>query len=511
MFPKTQGVGGGRKVYRVEIYSLVRVAHFIDGKSQRQVARELGIDRKTVKKIILQSLPPGYQRKQTQAFPKLGPHKEWLDEVLESDKKVHHKQRHTATRLYQRLKDEHNYTGGYTTIRNYVAKKRLNSKEMFVPLSHDPGMAQADFGQAQVKINGVLCLAHFLVIQLPFSDGMFVKAYPAENTESFCEGHASAFIFFGGVPRRILYDNTTIAVQKILGNGQRQQTAGFLALQSHYLFEQAFANVARGNEKGGVENLVGYCRRNFMVPVPNFESFEALNAHLESCCRKRQLDIVRGHKETIQVRLSQESFLPLPPIPYECCRVQPGKINSQGLVRFQNNDYSVPTSTGQQKVLVKGYVDKVVIIFQGKAIAEHKRSYGQAEVLFNPLHYLKLLERKTGAFIQAAPLKGWKLPPIFQKVHEILSRKEGKEGSRQYIRLLQLLENYSVTVLEKSLEQAVVLDVVNEDAIKHLVKRQVENRPPNLALINYPAIPIVYVAPTNLGSYTKLLSQRGSL
>jgi transposase len=509
MSPKTQRVEGGGKVYRVEIYSLVRIAHFIDGKSQRQVARELSLNRRTVQKIISQSLPLGYQRKQNPATPTLSMHIEWLDEILESDKKVHRKQRHTATRLYQRLKDERDYTGGYTTIRTYVAKKRLNSKEMFVPLSHDPGMAQADFGQAQAIINGIPCTVHFLVIQLPFSDGMFVKAYPSENTESFCEGHVSAFAFFGGVPKRILYDNTTIAVQKILGNGQRQQTVGFLALQSHYLFEQAFANVARGNEKGGVENLVGYSRRNFMVPLPAFENFEGLNMYLESCCRKRQLDVVRGHKETIEVRLSRESFLPLPRIPYECCRVQPGKINSQGLVRFQNNDYSVPTSTGQQKVLVKGYVDRVVIIFQGKNIAEHKRSYGQAEVLFNPLHYLKLLERKTGAFIQAAPLKGWKLPPIFQKVHEILSRKEGKEGSRQYIRLLQLLENYSVTVLEKSLEQAVVLEVVNEDAIKHLVKRQIENRPLNLALINYPAIPIVYVAPTNLNSYTNLLSQRG--
>ena len=200
MFPKTQRVGGGGKVYRVGIYSLVRIAHFIDGKSQRQVARELSLNRRTVQKIISQSLPLGYQRKQDPATPKLSMHIEWLDEILESDKKVHRKQRHTATRLYQRLKDERDYTGGYTTIRTYVAKKRLNSKEMFVPLSHDPGMAQADFGQAQAIINSIPCTVHFLVIQLPFSDGMFVKAYPSENTESFCEGHVPAFAFLAVFP-----------------------------------------------------------------------------------------------------------------------------------------------------------------------------------------------------------------------------------------------------------------------------------------------------------------------
>lgn len=499
-------------MYRVEIYFSVRHAHFIDGKSQRQIAKELGLNRRTVQKIVAQSTPCGYQRKKELARPKLCQHKEWLDGILESDKKVHRKQRHTAKRLYQRLKEECGYTGGYSTVRTYVAKKHLKSKEMFVPLSHDPGMAQADFGQAQAIINTLCCTIHFLVIQLPFSDVFFVKAYPWENTESFCDGHVAAFAFFGGVPLRILYDNTTIAVKKILGNGQRQETTAFMALRSHYLFTQAFANVARGNEKGGVENLVGYTRRNFMVPLPNFESFEALNTYLESCCRKRQLETVRGNKETIGARFTQESFLPLPNIPYEACRIQPGKINSQGLVRFQNNDYSVPTSMGQQKVLVKGYVDRVVIIFEGQSIAEHKRGYGQEEVFFNPMHYLKLLERKTGAFIQAAPLKGWGLPPIFQKVHDILYRKEGKEGRRQYIRILQLLEHYSVAVLKMALEQAVALEVVTEQAIKHLLKRQIENRPPNLALINYPMIPIIHVAQTNIKVYAGLLSsERGAI
>jgi transposase len=441
----------------------------------------------------------------------LDQHKPWIDGILEADKKVHRKQRHTAKRIYQRLKEEFAYTGSYSTARTYVAKKRVSGKEMFIPLSHDPGMGQVDFGEAQGVINKVPCEIHFIVFHLPFSDGLFVKAYPFENTEAFCEGHASAFVFFGGVPKRLLYDNTSIAVKKILGTGEREQTSGFLALQSHYLFTQAFANVARGNEKGGVENLVGYVRRNFMVPVPNFESFEALNAHLELGCRRRQLETVRGHTETIEARLRQESFLPLPAIPYEACRLQPGKINSQSLVRFQNNDYSVPTKIGRQKVLVKGYVDRVVIILEGRTIAEHKRGYGREEIFYNPLHYLKLIERKAGSFEQAAPLKGWKLPLIFQYVHDLLYKKDGKEGRRHYIRILQFLENYPLPTLQAALEQAVALNVVTEEAIRNLLKRQGEQKSVPLSLVHHPNVPIVQVTQTNLKDYNALLSEGVSL
>jgi len=501
---------GGRKVYKVQTYAIARDAYYNEGKSQRRIAQELGVNRRTVKKMLKHSVPPGYERNQPPHEPKLREHKAWIDEILESDKKVHRKQKHTAKRIYDRLKEEKAFTGAYTTVRTYVAKKRLKSKEMFVPLSHEPGMAQVDFGEAQVKIKGELCVAHFLVMQLPFSDAGFVKAYPSENTEAFVDGHQSAFVFFGGVPGRILYDNTSIAVKKILKEGLREQTNGFIGLRSHFLFKEAFAAVGRGNEKGGVENLVGFTRRNFMVPLPDFESFEALNEYLEACCKKRQLTIVRGNPQTIGERLAQESLLPLPAAPYEACRVQPGKVTSQGLVRFQNNDYSVPTTTGQQRVWIKGFVDRVVISFEDKVIAEHRRSYGQEEIIFNPLHYLKLLERKTGAFVQAAPLKGWNLPIVFQKVHDILYKKEGKEGRRHYIRILQFLENFSELELQQALEQSLQLNAVSESAILHLLKRNKEGRPPNLSLVSYPKIPMVRVASQNLAHYSDRLLNRGS-
>lgn len=491
-------------MYTVEVYEKVRRSYLIDGKSQRQIARELGVNRRSIQRMLKHSSPPGYQRTLPIRKPKLSSHLSWIDEILASDKKVHAKQRHTAKRIYERLKDECSFDGSYSTVRTYIAKQRQRTKEMFVPLVHEPGMAQCDFGEAFVIIAGKECKAHFLVMQLPYSDGLFVKAYPAENTESFCDGHTCAFRFFKGVPKRILYDNTVIAVKKILGDGERIQTTGFIALKSHYLFEPAFANVARGNEKGGVENLVGYVRRNFMVPKPVFDSFDDFNAHLLGCCVKRHNEIKRGHTLTIGERLAQESFLPLPTSAYESCRTQIGKINSQGLVRFQDNDYSVPTTTGQQAVLIKGYVDRVQIIYEHKVIAEHSRSYEKEAVVLNPLHYLTLLERKAGAFHQAAPLKSWQLPVVFERVQRRLEAKDGKEGIRSYIRILKLLETYSVKELAAGLNQAIFLDVVTEVAILHLVKRHIEQRPMNLSLINHPHVPVVTISAPNLHVYDQL-------
>ena len=211
-----------------------------------------------------------------------------IDQILEKDHGVPKKQRHTAKRIYEGLRDEYGFDGGYTTVKDYVWEHRRRTREMFVPLSHAPGHAQCDFGEALVVIGGVERKAHYFILDLPHSDGCFVKAYPAETTEAFLDGHVSAFAFLGGVPQSILYDNTKLAVARILGDGKRQRTRAFTELQSHYLFEDRFGRPAKGNDKGKVEGMVGYVRRNFLVPMPSFESFDALNAQLERRCLERK-------------------------------------------------------------------------------------------------------------------------------------------------------------------------------------------------------------------------------
>ena len=273
---------------------------------------------------------------------------------------------------------------------------------------HPPGQAQCDFGEALVVIGGVEQKAHCFVLDLPHSDGCYVKAYPAETTEAFLDGHVSAFAFLGGVSQSILYDNTKLAVAKILGDGRRQRTRAFTELQSHYLFGDRFGRPGKGNGKGKVEGLVGYARRNFLVPVPSFESFDALNAYLERRCLERMDAKLRSHTETIGQRMERdlEALLPLPPAPYDACDKQPGRVSSLSLVRYRTNDYSVPVAYGHRDVLVKGYVDQVVVSCGSEFIAEHPRSYGRDDFIYDPIHYLPLLERKTGALDQAAHYRG---------------------------------------------------------------------------------------------------------
>ena len=271
----------------MELYARVRYAVRIEGLSHREAGRRFGIDPRTVAKMMQFSVPPGYRRKRPPARPKLDPFIGIIDRIMEEDKSRQPKQRHTSKRIFERLRDEHGYGGGLTIVKDYVYERRLRQREVFVPLRHDPGHAQVDFGEALAEIGGVERKIHFFAMDLPHSDGCFVQAYPAETTEAFCAGHVAAFGFFGKVPQSILYDNTKLAVARILGDGTRQRTRVFSELQSHYLFTDRFGRPGKGNDKGKVEGLVGYARRNFLVPIPVFSDFEALNAHLLEGCRKR--------------------------------------------------------------------------------------------------------------------------------------------------------------------------------------------------------------------------------
>ena len=300
-------------------------------------------------------------------------------------------------------------------MKAYVRAQRLGGQEMFVPLAHPPGDAQADFGEALVVIAGVECKAHDLVVDLPHRDDGFVQAFPAETTEAFGDGHNAAFGYFGGVPRRIVYDNTTLAVARILGDGTRQRTQVFCELQSHYVFADRFGRPGKGNDKGKVEGLVGYVRRNFFVPVPRFASWDALNADFAHKCGERRGRRFRRHTETIGERFARdrEALLPLPPVPYDACDTRTTRVTSLSLVRDRRNDDSVPTAYGHREVLVKGSVDEVVIVCGSDEIARHRRSDEREVLIFEPRHDLALLERKTGALDHAAPLAGWPLPDEF--------------------------------------------------------------------------------------------------
>jgi len=461
-----------------------------------------------VRKMLRYSVPPGYQRQQPAKRPRLGPWIGVIDAILEEDKIRPAKQRHTAKRILDRLRDEHGFTGGYTIVKDYVRTATLRGREMFVPLRHPAGEAQVDFGEALVVIAGVERKAHYLVMDLPHSDDCFVVAFPAETTEAFLEGHVRAFAYFGGVPTRILYDNTKIAVAKILGGIERQRTRAFSELQSHYLFADKFGRPAKGNDKGKVEGLVGYARRNFMVPIPRYPSWETFNAHLEQQCRRRRERRLRGHTETIGERFEHDraALLPLPIAPYEACEKVAARVSSLALVRYRGNDYSVPTRHGHLQVLVRGYVHEVTIACASEVIARHPRSYEREAVIFDPLHYLALLEQKTRALDQAAPLAGWDLPPCFAILRRLLEARLNKHASREYVQVLRLLETFSIEELTLAIEDALQLGTIGFDAVKHLLLCRIEQRPPRLDMENYPHLPLAQVRTTQVADYMALLA-----
>jgi hypothetical protein len=344
-------------------------------------------------------------------------------------------------------------------------------------------------------------------MDLPHSDDCFVVAFPAETTEAFLEGHVQAFAYFGGVPTRILYDNTKIVVAKILGGEERQRTRSFSELQSYYLFADKFGRPAKGNDKGKVEGLVGYARRNFMVPIPRANSWEELNAHLEEQCRKRRERRLRGHTETIGERFERDraAMLPLPAAPYEACEKISARVSSLSLVRYRGSDYSVPTEYGHRQVWVKGYVHEVVIACASEVIARHQRSYERETVVFDPLHYLALLEQKTRALDQAAPLAGWQLPECFAQLRRLLEARLRKHGSREYVQVLRLLETFDLVEVAQAIQDALRLGTISFDAVRHLLLCRIERRPPRLDMENYPHLPMAQVRTTQAADYMTLL------
>ena len=494
----------------MEQWLQIRQRVLIEGVSKRQILRETGMHWTTLEKILEYSSPPGYQRTKPPKKTKIGPYLGRIRQILDGDKDAPKKQRHTAHRIWQRLRAE-GFDGGYTIVKDAVREIKKTSQEVFMPLRHLPGEAQVDFGQAVVKMAGILRKIFFFVMALPYSDVFFIKAYERECTETFWDGHVEAFKFFGGVPKRISYDNSKIMISKIIGPRIRDLTDGFLQLVSHYLFNYHFCLVRRANEKGVVEGLVKFARLNFLVPVPQVRDFEELNIYLLDMCREDMQRRVRGQTQTKEKLLAEEqfSFLPPPLKSFDACRIQGGSVNCELLVRFDSNDYSAPMEYAYHDVTVKGYTDRVEIHRFNDIIAIHKRCWGKEKQIFNPLHYLPLLERKPHSLPFARPFENLSLPKCFEVLY---SRMEAQleNGVREYIGVLRLLETYSLKELTKAVEKALTFRTHSKDAIEQFlpVYKASETRTFKLAGREY--LQGVKVMAASINDYSELLASGGA-
>jgi transposase len=485
----------------------IRRRVLVDGQSKRSVCREFDIHWDTLQKILGHPEPPGYRRSRARPRPKLEPFLPVIHQILEDDKQAPRKQRHTAKRIFERLRDEYGYEGKLTVVKVAIAAYRRSHAEVFIPLAHPPGEAQVDFGQAEILLDGQTTTVALFVMTLPYSDAIFLCAFPRECTEAFLEGHVRAFAFFGGVPRRISYDNSKIAVARITGARDRKLTDGFSRLESHHLFQSHFCLVRRPNEKGHVETLIGFARRNFLVPVPSvYGGLETLNVELADRCRDDLRRRLRGKPATKDELLEEERqvLLPLPCESFIAARVEHPWADSLSLVRFDTNDYSVPTAYAHHQLTAIGTVDTVRFVVGDRVVSSHRRCWGRAEVFYDPVHYLAVLERKPGALDFAAPLEGWELPVCFGVLRRRLEAEFGGPGTRQYIKVLRLLEWARLAELTRAIERALELGTADADAVRLILEHRREKPVGLFCLDGRPHLKLVQVPVPDLNRYGSL-------
>jgi transposase len=485
----------------VEQKEQVRRAFFVEGKSIRQIQRETGYHRRTIRKALEGGAIPQYTLRKPRAGTVLEPVKPVIDQWLSEDADRPPKQRHTAKRIHERLTTEYGFAGAESTVRRYVGQRRRQmGTQVFIPLHYAPGQTgQVDFGQAQVVMAGKPMTAHLFCMRLGYSKHPFVTALPHEAQEAFLEGHVRAFTFFGGVPRQLVYDNLKAAVKEVLEGHNRQEQQTFVAFRSHYLFESRFCTPGQAHEKGLVEGLVGYARRNWFVPVPQFATWEELNAYLLDRCRAQGQRRLRGMEATIGETLAEEQahFLPLPPTPFPCCTMHPVQADDFGLVTFQTNRYSVPAAHAHEALWLRAFVDGVEITNGRDLLAVHVRSYQRQQDILDPVHYLPLLEQRPGAWEQAKPIHQWRQrwPAVFDLYLAALrERLSTPQGTREFIRILRLHEDYPEALVAQALQQALEESCYSADGVRHILLRLTE--PPGVVppLKEY-QLPVPDVAP----------------
>jgi len=463
---------------KVDQYEYIRTAHRVYGKTIRQIARDTGHSRNTIKKALGSQLI-GYRERERQPYPVLGSYLPIIDRWLAADKESPRKQRHTARRIYHRLQYEEDYQGSEEAVRHYVreAKIRLGLKTDAVFIPSDPELgreAEADWGNCQAILADEPTKLKMFCMRSKASGMHLVQCYPCERQQALFEGHIQAFAFFDGIFPVLIYDNLTTAVEKVFRGKDRRLQESFARFKAYYTFSPRFCNIGQGHEKGGVEGLVGYARRNYLVPVPQAASLAELNSRLLEQCLAFGRHRTAGRSGTASELFEQEKrhLLALPPVPYQNVETSRGKVDKYATVIVDKNRYSVPTTYGGLRVQTLLYTDRVEIFHNSKMIADHSRVYGNNKWQLDPQHYLELIYRRPQAFESARPIRQWRAqwPDCLEALLSRFTARQGDaKGVKEFIQVLMLFKDHDCSAVIETVERALIADISSSAALKHLL------------------------------------------
>ena len=430
-------------IVEMDVYSKIR-SYFNDGKSIRWIARTLGVSRQTVRKYCSGETMPGLRKEYHRAKSTVTDDVEKfiLSCFAEDKAEGLPKQQHTAKRIYDRLVSEKGFSGGESTIRKAVSdlhKENFVPAQADIPLEYDPGdAAQIDWGECTVYLGDTKTKLYSFCGRLCYSCDIFVQLFRSQNLEAFLEAQQRMFDYFEGIPSRLIFDNAKVAVKEGFGK-HAVATDGYRAFAAHYAFKTDFCNIASGNEKGLVENLVGYSRRNFMVPVPKANNIEELNTQLlDRCLEYRKNHKIDAHRLPVNdaYQIDKRYLHAIPAYRYDTSRTVICEVGDYSTVRFEKNNYSVPVRYLRKTVTVKGYADKVMILYRGKLIASFDRLYGSGKTSYRLEHYIDLLERKPRCVFQAKPVRETVAEELIDWGHQLPG------GNAEMVKLLRLCVDY---------------------------------------------------------------------
>lgn len=471
----------------MELFEQIRREYEYGDGTIRGIAKKLGIHRRMVRDALAHAMPEE-RKPPVRERPKLKQAIPFIEAILEADRKAPRKQRHTAHRIWCRIRTEvPEVQIAESSIRQYVRERkiqlRLVGQETFIPQSYSWGQeGQVDWYEAYADIGGERQKAYVFCMRSMASGGAFHCAFPHASQQAFLEAHELAFAYFGGSFAVLRYDNLSSAVKRILRGHQREETTRFIAFRSHWGFESEFCTPGEGHEKGGVEGEGGYFRRNHMVPVPKVDSWAELNALLLEASKNDEQRMISGRTQTVGAGMNRERehLRALPEEGFDLAAVHFPKVNASGCVRVLTNFYSVPLPVGIE-VQAKVHSAYVEIWHQGERVARHERCFKRQQKVLHLEHYLDALTKKPGAFAGSTPLEQWRAqgrwPASFDRFWEALKQRRGKQpGTRAMIEVLLLGRQYGYPLLQEAVEKALDLSCFDVEAVRLLLTAEREGK-----------------------------------